>query len=95
VTQIGVSCVYCGARHTQAAEVRSCWERSTQGSSFAAKPDRVGVHVAVSSAPLGPVLGRSVVVAPGQEPPAPWERCERASGGLRSSSKHGSNERRS
>jgi DNA helicase-2/ATP-dependent DNA helicase PcrA len=30
--------------------------------------------------PVGPVLGRSVVVEPGQEPPAAWDRCERASG---------------
>ena len=82
MTQIGVSCVYCGARHTQAAEVRSCWERSIQDSSSAAKPDRVGAHDAASSAPPGPVLGRSVVVTPGQEPPAPWERCERASGAI-------------
>ncbi len=26
----------------------------------------------------GPVLGRSVVVRPGQVPPSPWERCDRA-----------------
>jgi DNA helicase-2/ATP-dependent DNA helicase PcrA len=31
---------------------------------------------------MGPVLGRGVVVAPGQEPPAAWERCERAGGGI-------------
>jgi DNA helicase II / ATP-dependent DNA helicase PcrA len=31
---------------------------------------------------MGPVLGRSVLVAPGQEPPAEWGRCERAGGGI-------------
>jgi len=31
---------------------------------------------------MGPVLGRSVLIAPGQQPPAAWERCERAAGGI-------------
>jgi hypothetical protein len=45
-----------------------------------ASPSRAdaGAH----SVPREPVLGRSVVVAPGQDPPAAWERCGRAGGGI-------------
>lgn len=80
-TSTRVPCVYCGAHHTRAAEVRACWERSRQaGVLSVASPSRAdaGAH----SVPMGPVLGRSVVVAPGQDPPAAWERCERAGGGI-------------
>jgi len=51
-------------------------------------PDRDGPGLGVPGVPGGadvvggPVLGRSVVVAPGQAPPAGWERCDRATGGL-------------
>ncbi len=43
-------------------------------------------RTAVEGAPpgrfFGPVLGRSVVVAPGQRPPEAWAGCERADGGI-------------
>jgi DNA helicase II / ATP-dependent DNA helicase PcrA len=71
------------------AEVRACWERSAgdgrpgargQASRHAA-PEVVPATGSESKEPR-PVLGRSVVVAPGQPPPAPWENCERAGGSV-------------
>ena len=82
-TSTGVPCVYCGARHARAAEVRSCWERSVRGvDTSATRPGRTGLDAGASNVAMGPVLGRSVVVSPGQEPPAAWERCERAGGSI-------------
>ncbi len=82
-TFTGVPCVYCGAHHTCAAEVRSCWQRSIQGGvSPVARPGRADADSGVPSVPMVPVLGRSVVIAPGQQPPVAWERCERAGGGI-------------
>jgi DNA helicase II / ATP-dependent DNA helicase PcrA len=80
-TSSGVPCAYCGERHVRAADVRLCWETSISDRSSAA-PNRADPEVGAASAALGPILGRSAVVAPGQEPPAPWERCERSSGAI-------------
>jgi len=82
-TLAGVPCVYCGARHHRAADVRTCWERSTPpGAPPTARPGPVDAGGGPPGGSTGPVLGRSVVVAPGQAPPAAWERCARASGGI-------------
>jgi DNA helicase II / ATP-dependent DNA helicase PcrA len=80
-TATGVPCVYCGARHSRAAEVRACWAGSLQvdvSSVPTPTPAEAGPHVGS----MGPVLGRSVVVVPGQAPPVAWEQCERAGGGI-------------
>ena len=81
MTTGGLPCHYCGQRHARAAEVRSCWQRSmarrsAHESGPARQPSRNEHQVG------GAVLGRSVVVAPGQPPPAAWQHCERASGDL-------------
>jgi DNA helicase II / ATP-dependent DNA helicase PcrA len=92
----GVSCVYCGGRHSRVDEVRACWERSERAARTPAPgrappaagpeptPSSAGGPVLGRSVPvLGrsvPVLGRSVVVSPGQLPPGPWKSCQRASG---------------
>ena len=82
-TDTGVPCAYCGGRHARAAEVRTCWERSTHGQASPAAGAVGGdAGAGVRSVETGPVLGRSVVVAPGQEPPAAWARCERAGEGI-------------
>ncbi len=75
--ELGVACVYCGGRHRGPAEVRECWARSREPAD--------GIHVveepkARAGAPSGPVLGRSVLVRPGEAPPAAWQHCERATG---------------
>lgn len=72
--------MYCGGRHDRAAEVRACWERFQQpGSAPLSGPSGA---VAEERASARPLLGRSVVVEPGQVPPAEWARCERARGGI-------------
>jgi DNA helicase-2/ATP-dependent DNA helicase PcrA len=55
---MAISCVYCGGRHDTSAEVRECWskDQSPQGHTARAMP----------------VLGRNVVVRPGQSPPPGW-----------------------
>jgi len=80
-----VPCVYCGAGHGTAAEVRRCWGGAAPGEPGAAQrvPPEVEAGRSVAAGTggsLGPVLGRSVVVAAGQEPPAAWASCRRAGG---------------
>ncbi|MGH9293525.1 MAG: UvrD-helicase domain-containing protein [Acidimicrobiales bacterium] len=86
-TSAAIACVYCGARHSRAVDVRACWERSTQpGASSFPGTRRVAIaEQAPAAAPagaMGPVLGRSVVVASGQTPPVAWALCDRAGGGI-------------
>ena len=76
-----VQCTYCAGHHDRAADVRACWERSTRP----AEPSipRTGpaaVDASIPIQPTGTLLGRSVVVAPGQAPPGEWAKCERAGG---------------
>lgn len=71
----GVSCVYCGGRHSGPAEVRDCWARSREPAGQGPVEE---APVALASGAGGPVLGRSVVVRPGDEPPLAWRQCERA-----------------
>ena len=47
-----------------------------------ATPEPVPVNSPSGAGRLEPVLGRSVIVRPGQTPPAAWERCERAGGSV-------------
>ncbi len=91
-TGAGVDCGYCGERHTRSADVRRCWERSAGGATSV--PASIGMkgarEASIPDAPVrpldapawGPVLGRSVLVAPGQGAPEAWARCERAGGGI-------------
>jgi DNA helicase-2/ATP-dependent DNA helicase PcrA len=81
----GVACGYCGGRHAGIAEVRECWARSLREQpASAASPAASLPGLSGPPAPWepSPVLGRSVLVAPGQEPPGPWAHCERADGSI-------------
>lgn len=82
-------CVYCGGHHSRAVDVRNCWETSTLASKSPADPTkrrrpeapRMGQPSGgTGCSPNSPVLGRSVVIQPGQQPPATWKGCDRASG---------------
>ena len=75
-----VACGYCGGRHPRAADVRQCWERA-QARPPAPSPDPL-LTVASGAGCFQPVLGRSVVVRPGQMPPPAWARCQRAGGSV-------------
>ncbi|MDA8298030.1 MAG: ATP-dependent DNA helicase UvrD2 [Actinomycetota bacterium] len=87
-------CAYCGSRHGRAAEVRACWQRSLAGAApvapraelTASRAERTAEPaVARGELPqraIGAVLGRSVLVAPGQPPPPAWAGCVRWGGGL-------------
>jgi len=78
----GIACAYCGERHDDAAQVRRCWQRAQERAAPApVPPARTLDGPAAPGAPIAPVLGRSVLVKPGQEPPAAWSKCRRASGG--------------
>jgi DNA helicase II / ATP-dependent DNA helicase PcrA len=85
--------VYCGAQHADAAGVRACWRASPDGQSIVADaslvatqprytPSSPGRSTTSPPAPVGlagaaPLLGRNVIVRPGQEPPAPWLAAQR------------------
>lgn len=76
-------CAYCGARHGGAAEVRACWQASLGGARPVASPaEPTTAPAASASRAVRAVLGRSVLVAPGQPPPAAWSGCSRSRGGL-------------
>ncbi len=76
--------MYCGARHPRSVDVRRCWERSVAqlAPSGPAPLDGAAPATGALATPAKPVLGRSVIVAPGQAPPAGWEHCDRDSGSL-------------
>ncbi|MGH9110536.1 MAG: ATP-dependent DNA helicase UvrD2 [Acidimicrobiales bacterium] len=81
----GVPCVYCGTRHRRAVDVRRCWEEQSvlPPDEPGPAPPRASVLTAGAPAAVpGAVLGRSVIVAPGQSPPADWGSCDRAGGSL-------------
>lgn len=91
----GLVCAYCGDRHARAADVRACWARTGgaqyDGAPAPAPPPLSPAGVAVAEDAPGerrarvgsrPVLGRSVLVAPGGAVPDGWEGCRRASGDL-------------
>ena len=78
-----IACVYCGGSHARPAEVKQCWGR-TQSAAPADVATPVAPtpepHVQGSPASLrrGPdVLGRHVVVAPGDAVPDGWLGCDR------------------
>ena len=73
-----VACIYCGGRHARVVDVRACWERSQQGDVPDASPPPVAQGEGAVGAGWGPLLGRSVVVRPGQAPPDAWSGCDRA-----------------
>ncbi len=88
------ACTYCGRRHDRPSEVRDCWERSGRPEvgdddispagvvTDRAEPEREPVEPVGEPAPLGPLLGRSVIVAPGEAAPDAWAGCERAGGAI-------------
>ena len=81
-----ISCVYCGGAHDHPAEVKQCWA-DHQGTEPPAAPapepsPSAGPVAPVASADVrlrrGPdVLGRHVVVGPGQREPDAWRGADR------------------
>jgi DNA helicase II / ATP-dependent DNA helicase PcrA len=71
-----IACQYCGGRHPAASDVRDCWARSTRSADPPVGPAATGA----SQAEVQPVLGRSVLVRPGQDPPEGWSECARWDG---------------
>ncbi|MEP7204169.1 MAG: ATP-dependent DNA helicase UvrD2 [Ilumatobacteraceae bacterium] len=84
---MAIACVYCGGRHETATEVRECWSRSQSGSRppegepvqelTPAPPEPEPVPVPARSrrahiARQMPVLGRNIVIRPGQSVPDGW-----------------------
>ncbi len=81
-----IACGYCGGVHGTVAEVRRCWERAGEADKNAAPGSAPDV---MTGPPAGAdedikmgsaVLGRSVIVRPGQRPPDAWSNCERWDG---------------
>src|SRR3954464_5801364 len=68
---MAISCVYCSGSHDTAADVRHCW---SQHQTPAKSPERAREAPAtVATARPMPLLGRNIVVRPGQAIPAGWE----------------------
>ncbi len=81
-----IACGYCGGSHGTVAEVRRCWERADGAGAEAAPASVTELEVRPPTGSDGPievgrvVLGRSVIVRPGQSPPEAWSNCERWDG---------------
>ena len=73
-----ISCQYCGGSHPLVSEVKACWERSRH----AGPPRPSMVSPEVGRERRAGMLGRSVVVRPGQAPPGEWSTCHRWDGEL-------------
>jgi DNA helicase-2/ATP-dependent DNA helicase PcrA len=85
-----ISCVYCGGAHARPADVKQCWAdgqnvggeaHANAVSSVETASERAVIpHIATTGCVLrrGPrVLGRSVIVTPGQTEPDEWRGCPR------------------
>jgi len=81
-----IACGYCGGTHSSVAQVRHCWERASAAgakstaSGAADSTQRPSSAVGEVSFAASSVLGRSVLVRPGQKPPQAWSQCERWDG---------------
>ncbi len=77
---MSIACVYCGASHTAAADVRACWQR-TQGVERAAPPERETVTVPLAAQQhvrRGPAeLGRNLVVPAADAVAEAWAEAPR------------------
>ncbi|MBI5089148.1 MAG: hypothetical protein HZB15_09905, partial [Actinobacteria bacterium] len=83
---MAISCVYCGATHDEAAQVRACWQRSEAGGTAQQLPVEAPADAVARPAPAMPVadagpgpveLGRNLIIRPGQDVPPEWRDASR------------------